>query len=286
MIALSPGLAQGCFELLGIVARSTLTGSQVIASFPYLGTLSANKVIDTAMELKWLHLGDKGIATISPWGARLLGITGYEPMLRQAILDYIDVESPPWVQNATFGRSRVLAFVGKDIAQVFVEADLTQGTSDDVVAFWDALAGRARGQRNCRLATIGREGERLTIAFEARRTGKQPKWVAIDNNGDGYDILSVVSSNDPRQLSIEVKTSTLGFLGCFHLTRNEWERALEIDHHHFHLWAMQPSSNPVLAVVLPSEMEAHIPQNSGAGSWETVEIPFAAFKECFQTSAS
>ena len=56
-------------------------------------------------------------------------------MLRQALLDYIDVERPPWVQNATFGRSRVLSFAGNAIAQVFVEAGLAHGTTDEVVDF-------------------------------------------------------------------------------------------------------------------------------------------------------
>lgn len=286
MLALSPGLVQGCFELLGIVTRSTLTHFQIIASFPYLGTLSASKVIDTAKGLKWLHFDDSGIAMVSPWGARLLGIAGYERMLRQAILDYIDIESPPWVQNATSGRARVLTFVGSDVGQVFAEAELAQGTSEDVVAFWDALAARARGQKKCRLATIGREGERLTIAHEEKRTGRTPKWVAVDNNEDGYDILSIVSAGDSRQLSIEVKTSTMGIHGRFHVTRNEWERTLEVENHLFHLWMIHPNADPALAVVSTADMEPHIPLNSGSGSWETVEIPFAVFNAHFQASVS
>ena len=77
-------------------------------------------------------------------------------MLRQALLDYMEIERPPWLQNASFGRARVLSFAGSDIAQVFVEADLAHGTDDNVVAFWDAMAAKARGQKIDRLTEIGR----------------------------------------------------------------------------------------------------------------------------------
>ena len=81
MITLSPGLAQGCFELLGIASRNALTFPQIHASFAYLGSLSASTVIETAQGLKWLQSNDEGIAVITPSGLRLLAISGYEPML-------------------------------------------------------------------------------------------------------------------------------------------------------------------------------------------------------------
>jgi len=285
MTALSPGVAQGCFELLGIASRQALTFPQINSSFAHFGSLAAGKIIEIAQRLNWLRADDNGIAAVTPWGARLLNISGYESMLRQALLDYIDVESPPWVQNATFGRARVLTFASSEVAQVFVEADLSHGTDAEVVAFWDSLAARARGQKNSRLTAIGREGERLTIAHEEARTGRMPKWVAIDNNEDGYDILSVVAVDDARQLSIEVKASSMGHGGAFHVTQNEWERSQEVKNHLFHLWATKPGSVPALAVVTSSEIEEHIPINSGSGSWELVEIPFSAFRTRFQPAA-
>jgi len=188
---------------------------------------------------------------------------------------------PPWVQNASFGRARVLSFTGSEITQVFVEAGLAHGTDADVVAFWDELAARARGQKSGRLTAIGRHGERLTLAFEKNRTGLRPEWVAIEINADGYDVLSVVGADDFRQLSIEVKTSALGAAGNFHLTRNEWERALESANHVFHLWDAGANPRPRLAVVEPKEMQAHVPTDLGSGSWESVAIPFGAFEPCF-----
>jgi hypothetical protein len=280
MLAFSPGLAQGCFELLGIASRNSLTFPQIHASFAYLGSLPTAKIIATAQGLGWLRADENGVASITPSGLRLVALVGYEPMLRQALLDYIDAERPPWLQNATYGRSRVIRFAGREVAQVFVEAGLAYSVSDEVVAFWDSMSALARGQRNRRLSEIGRQGERLSIAHELARTGRNPKWVAIDNNEDGYDVLSVVASEDTRPLSIEVKASTMGLAGSLHLTRSEWERAQEAENHVFHIWAIK-SDEPTLAILSPIEVQNHIPLNVGMGAWESVEVPLAAFSHRF-----
>lgn len=277
----SPGLAQGCFELLGIASRNALTFPQIHASFAYFGSLPTAKVISTAQGIGWLCASDEGLASITPTGLRLLSIAGYKPMLRQALLDYMDTAHPPWLQNATYGRSRVIRFAGRELAQVFVEAGLAYGVEDEVVAFWDAMAALARGQKNGRLSEIGRQGERLSLAHEHARTGREPKWVAIDNNEDGYDLLSIVESDDSRPLSIEVKASAMGFAGSLHLTRNEWARSQEVENHTFHLWAMESNSQNALAVLIPAELQDHVPTDSGEGSWEAVEIPFSAFQSRF-----
>jgi hypothetical protein len=281
VITLSPGLAQGCFDLLGIASRNSLTFREIHASFAYFGSIAASKVVETTQGLGWIRANDDGTVGVTPSGSQLLSLVGYEPMLRHALLDYIDVVLPPWVQNASFGRARVLAFAGTEIAQVFVEAGLAHGTDESVVAFWDELAARARGQKSGRLTAIGRHGERLTLAYEENRTGQKPEWVAIENNADGYDVLSIVGPEDPRQLSIEVKTSTMGTAGSFHLTRNEWDRSLEGAHHVFHLWGARANSAPRLAVLEPHEMQSHIPADFGSGLWESVSIPFAAFEARF-----
>ena len=281
MIAFSPGLAQGCFELLGIAMRNALTIPQIHAAFAYFGSLPTAKIIATSQGLGWLRANEEGIASITPSGARIVGLAGYEPMLRQALLDYIDIERPPWIQNATYGRSRVIRFAGSELAQVFVEAGLAHGITDEVVAFWDVMATLARGQKNSRLSEIGRQGERLSIAHEHVRTGRTPRWVAIDNNEDGYDVLSIVESNDARPLSIEVKASTMGLSGSLHLTRNEWNRSQEVQNHTFHLWAMKSNSENALAVIVPTELQNHVPTDSGLGLWEEVEIPFSVFSSHF-----
>lgn len=281
MSGFTPGLAQGCFELLALTIKQRVTFAQVKASFAYFGGLPSSKVVDAAQAFNWLQADDEGFATPTPGGARLLALAGYETRLRQALLDYIDIERPSWIQNASFGRSRVLAFAGNQIAQVFVEAGLADGTSDEVVSFWDVLAARSRGQKNERLNDIGRRGEKLTIAYEYERTGQVPKWIAIDNNADGYDVLSIVDRDDPRKLTIEVKTSTVGNSGRFFLTRNEWDRATDSDSHLFHLWDVSNLEHPKLAVISIHTMNEHVPVDQGLGVWDVVEVPYSSFKASF-----
>jgi len=281
MISFSPGIAQGCFDLLGIVSRNKVSFQSIHLSFPYFGSIASAKVVATAQELGWIRAADDGYVAVTASGGHIIKLAAYEAMLRQALLDYINTAQPPWVQNAPFGRARVLSFAGKEIAQVFVEAGLAYGIEETVIAFWDELAARARGVKNHSLMSIGRLGERLSLAYEENRTGRIPKWVAIENNADGYDVLSVIAGDDVRQLSIEVKTSTLGSAGKFHLTRNEWERSLECANHAFHLWDTCISTKPRIAVVHPREMQDHIPSDTGSGVWECVEIPFAAFESRF-----
>lgn len=281
MIALSPGLAQGCFELMGLTTRQKLSFMEIKSAFAYLGGLPTNTVIETAQSLNWLQVGDLGLAELTASGARLISAEGYESKLRQALLDYIDIERPSWIQNAAFGRSRVVNFAGSQVAQVFAEAGLVDGTDDDVVLFWDSLAARARGQRDERLTQIGRMGERLTIQFESERTGRAPKWVAVDNNVDGYDVLSIVNSRDTKQLTIEVKASTQGHLGFALLTRNEWEMAMESEAHVFHFWSLKDASHPTLAIIPVDRLLIHLPQDQGLGRWDCAEVPFSAFQEHF-----
>lgn len=198
------------------------------------------------------------------------------------MLDYIDVIRPSWIQNATFGRARVLAFAGGEIAQVFVEAGLAHGVGDDVVTFWDEMAARARGQKGVRLTEIGRAGERLTITHEKERTGREPKWISVENNQDGYDVLSVAGPEDGRLLSIKVKATSIGLGGSFHLTANEWDRAVLNNIHVFHLWDIS-CAVPSLAILSKTEVDPHVPSNRGEGNWESVEVPFAAFAAKFSS---
>lgn len=278
----SPGVLQGSMGLIDILSRRQLTVPELQASFPTLEGLPTAHAIEVAFFLRWLIVNIDGFAVATPEGERIRKANGYEHRLRLAILDYIDASSPPWVQTASFGRKRLLAFAGSQVGQVFLEAGLIDGTSNEVVQFWDALAARARGQKNDRLNAIGREGERLSMKYEQQRTGRLPKWVAIDNNDDGYDILSFVSAEDPRRKSIEVKASTQGLRGSFHITRNEWERALDNAQHAFHLWAVT-ADEKCLAVLEHDDLSPHVPENHGVGTWGVAEIPFAAFESKFHS---
>src|SRR5205085_1599505 len=151
---------------------------------------------------------------------------------------------------------------------------------NDVVAFWDRLAAEARGQSDARLLEIGRRGERLTLAYEENRTGRKPKWIAIDSSADGFDVLSIMAVTNRQLMSIEVKSTTVGRRAVFWLTRNEWDTAISAKSHCFHLWDLSVTP-PQLAVATPTEIGIHVPQDKGFGEWKSIAIPFIAFDERF-----
>lgn len=104
------------------------------------------------------------------------------------------------------------------------------------------MAGLVRGIKSSVLSQTGRTGERLSLAFEKDRTGKQPIWQSIESNLSGFDILSCLSDMDASPLQIEVKASENSWnYADFHLTANEWESATLARNYMFHLWVLGTS---------------------------------------------
>lgn len=120
-----------------------------------------------------------------------------------------------------------------------------------------------------------REAERLSITHEEKRLAelgipRTPRWVAIDDTGAGYDILSYdLGRAEPTNRLIEVKSSTQTPPRMI-LTRGEWQAALRYGEVYcFHVWAL-PSK--ILNERTVSKISPHIPMDRGAGTWTTVEI--------------
>jgi hypothetical protein len=278
---ISPGLAQASFELLRLIGVQGLTASALIDGLHRIGGISSAEVLRLTQRLNWIALGDDGLLAVSSSGRRLLELAGYEAMLARALLDFAELTSPPWLQNAMSGRARVLAFADVGVQQMIVEAGLAEGSEDWIVDFWATLSALARGRRDDRLLAIGRQGERLSLAHETVRTGRQPHWVAIDSNEDGFDILSVLDAGDRTPLAIEVKASTQSLNSGAHITRNEWDTAQSGMAHTFHFWDLKPGSPPRLAVLAAADLCKHMPEDQGKGNWESALVPFSAFAERF-----
>ncbi|WP_341646742.1 protein NO VEIN domain-containing protein [Thauera sp. SDU_THAU2] len=245
-----------------------------------LGVVCAKRVTDCSILLGWTEVNSAGLLTPSLRGQAINTMPRTEERLRGALVDMVSAVAPPWVQNARFGRRRVLQYAPPEIVQICREAGLTDVSTPDVVAFWDTLAAQARGLRSMRLNETGRTGERLTLHYEEMRTGRTPQWVALDSNEDGYDVLSSLNAEDHTPVCIEVKTSQLGLSGSFYLTRHEWEAAKSFLHYHIHLWDL---SNTVscLAILNLEDVAQHLPTDHGNGRWDVICIPFHSFSDHF-----
>ena len=261
--------------------RHQMPFERMRGELPRYERIDVARLLEVSQQLAWLRANDAGLAALTPRGERVLA-EGTEPLrLRQALLDYVEIVAPPWLKLAIDGRKKVLTFAPNDIRQCLVEAELAVSYEAHVVRFWDELASTARGLRGAELNEIGREGERLTLAYEKARTGRDPKWRSVESNSDGYDVLSVADRDDGRPVQIEVKASRAGAGGSMHVTRNEWDATELMPLHRFHLWDVS-KPQPRLAVLPRGALAAHAPADLGSGRWELFELPFAAFASEFQ----
>lgn len=151
------------------------------------------------------------------------------------------------------------------------------GNDDKVVSWWDDLACRYRAAQAEVYVEIGRQGEKLTVKFETHRTQKTPHWIALEYSNAGYDVVSCLSSVNPKRLVIEVKTSIQPWdRADFYISRAEWDVLKFEDHAVIHLWSLY--TNPPLHSSVPlASVQPHIPADSGRGYWHRCRIPFEAF---------
>lgn len=162
-------------------------------------------------------------------------------------------------------------------AQCFSMAKLFEPAPDaDTLQWWDRLTESQRSSENQKLKDSGRKGERLTLEHESKRLRalgvcEKPRWVSIDDEWLGYDVLSFDLTLDGKLKNrlIEVKACAGLPLRIF-LTRNEWEQALKAkEAYKFHVWHL-PSEQ--LFELNWDHLCAHIPEERGSGVWREISI--------------
>jgi len=276
---LTPSVASGCVELVGVIARNSPTAPE-LDSLRIL-SVSGEDLLAFARYLRWIEQRETGHLALTASGIAASAIQDSRAAIRALLVDYIEIAKPAWVQTARAGRREMLAHAPPGVQQVFAESGMAYGYDDGVVAWWDSLATRARRVRDDALTEIGRQGERRSLEYERNRTGREPKWTAVESNLEGYDILSTTSRHDTRPLTIEVKTSEQSpHSSYFYLSRNEAQYAVTAANHRLHLWSLG-APTPLLAVLTVEDVRAHVPTDCGNGAWQSVRIPFKDFEPAF-----
>lgn len=197
---------------------------------------------------------------------------------RETITTLVRETKPWWVRLSPSGRDRVKAALSINEVQCFDAAGLfSQPPAADVLKWWDALAHGVRAKDDAKLLEQGRIAEQLTMEYETKRVselgiGNRPRWVSLDDNAAGYDVLSYDKGPvEPVAKLIEVKSTSRNPREIF-LTRNEWQTALErAPNYYFHIWIL-PEKH--LIELTPADIEPNIPANRGNGVWEIVKITF------------
>jgi len=198
-----------------------------------------------------------------------------ETAFRDSLSRLIELARPFWVRVLPAGRQRVVPVLGDDLLQCMEIGGLL-GHEPEVVAWWDRLAAIGRQWDEEARMAIGRAAEEQTMAYERKLldgTGKQPRWVAIEDNGAGYDVQSWRSALADAAVFeahfIEVKGSSE--TGIIHLSRGEWNFAVANGSKwEIQIWLSSASTPAILKI---GEVQPHIPDNHGDGRWVEVQIP-------------
>ncbi len=196
---------------------------------------------------------------------------------RVTLHEWVVDQLPWWLRLFPYGRERVLPQLKPEEVQCFRSAGLLQDPPPpEVCLWWDRLATLRRSQEDEALTLQGREAERWSMEYENNRLqalgiGLRPKWMAIEDNGAGYDIQSYDPGEvEPVSRLIEVKSSTQTPPKIV-ITRNEWETAAKFGSaYHFHVWSVPTRQ---LKELTAAQIEPHIPSDRGNGRWSEIVIP-------------
>lgn len=192
-------------------------------------------------------------------------------------------ELPEWAKLMTLGRGRFIKRLSseeyRDVRSIFRQAQLLdEPPSVGDVEWWDDVQAHVRLQGDAEKMRRARAGEQLSIEYERKRLAKlgltlEPRWMAIEDNTAGYDVLSYNPGPfGPLNKLIEVK-STIASPLRFFLTRNEWEQANKFGKAYvFHVWDMQKQP-AVLYEKTVVQITPHVPQDNMKGQWKTALIP-------------
>ncbi len=202
--------------------------------------------------------------------------------IRMFLERYVVQVAPAWSRRIPFGRNEAFLFMTKDEQACFYEASLmNKSPAEDEIIWWDRIAAQIRNEKEEAKLNTGRIGERLTIQYEIMRTGVRPEWKAIDTNMAGYDVMSVVSRDVRAPLLIEVKSSQENLTGAFcHITSHEWNVSNLSASYLFYFWSINNNKTKI-AILNHDDIAPHIPENHMNGEWESVKIPFYAFRDRF-----
>jgi len=239
----------------------------------------SSKLLRLCQDMRWIEINESGEIILSNTGNIINSLSSEIEKLRYQLKSLILYFQPPWARIALHGRTELLKTISEPILQCFEEAKVTESYDEEVLSWWDELARQQRRIAQDDRISIGRVGERLSYNFEYGRTGRIPKWLSVESNSYGFDILSIQSKENEGNLRIEVKASKMDISESqLYFTRNEYEKAsVNTTNYIFHLWSISETVKNRLLIVPFDEMHNHFPSDCGNGEWQLVKIPFSVF---------
>ena len=284
MLRLSVNLLTNILMLLSVTKdySDTITQEKKIRYSSF--SVSVDSMLEMASRCNWVE-ENRGNIYLSERGRDIVSLPSYGLTVAKArmmLADYIENIRPIWRNRIPSGRREASIFMSKDEKACFSEAGLfSSPPSNDVVKWWDTQAQMIRKEADESHLETGREGEQTTLRYEKKRTGVAPRWVSIESNCVGYDIISQASETDPSMRLIEVKSTTSQIDDAFFfISKNEWNVAKQSKAYFFYIWQINKDLMK-LAIVTPEELSHLMPVDQGDGEWQSVKIPYSAVSNSF-----
>lgn len=255
------------FEALRLVRQARSVAPDAIVSAEATAILDV-RVDDVNHDFEAAFALDE----LVPPDAAFEGLDFYQVCIEACIFAH----RPVWVRTIPHGRKSFVQKLGTDEAQCFAASGLMdEPPTGPIIEWWDRIAGRTRSLSDQEKMRQARAAEKLSLEYERERLrslgiGREPVWMAIEDNWAGYDILSYDGSpHSPTSRMIEVKSTTASPLRFF-VTRNEWAKCVTIGRaYEFHIWDMKTER---LFVRTGEEIAQHVPDDRGGGRWTNLEI--------------
>jgi hypothetical protein len=242
--------------------------------------LKLDYTLEFCIKCDLIHLSNDSISLTSQGSqiSELLPTTGYSQSIARNLLEmYIRTDRPYWSYSLIKGRQKSMIYVPESVSDVFIQLGLYDRNSilidPEIVEWWDRLATVIYSTRQSNNVAVGRIGERCSFLFEEYRTQHEPKWLSLEDNGLGYDLLSLQSEDEGENLCIEVKTCSSDPQVLF-ISKYEWKVASTkpSGEYMFHIWDITDISKPKLYTASASDLRPHIPEDIGVGAWESCSL--------------
>lgn len=190
-----------------------------------------------------------------------------DEQLKAFVSYFINKLHPAYADLIRSGRKKAEIFLPNYLRQILSETKIFSSLQT-FHEFAESLKKPIRVYEDCRKKEIGTYGEKLSIAYEKKRVKKEPKWVAAEDDGAGYDLESFLKPNYRNSLFIEVKTTTMPLEnGAIYISRNEWETAkTKWNCYLFHIWVIKVSKTKPY-IFKPKQIAKHVPKDGEQGLW-------------------
>ena len=205
-------------------------------------------------------------------GINIISRKSPDDQLCSFVVAYIKHFYPGFLNLLTSGRKKAQIFLPDFLRQILNEAKIFL-SDHKYEKFAQEIHETSFKYDDSRNREIGKMGEKLSLQFEKKRIGKMPEWIALEDDGAGYDIKSQVNKKNNNSLYIEVKTTLKPLAkGIIYITRNEWETAkIKSEFFLFHIWVTQVSKQKPF-IISPAQITKHVPKERGSGKWNDFSI--------------